>query len=413
MGGSKKMQQVRSIANRPQGGGNKKQGLPPSIGRPGWLSNFIRTSAGGYFRDIPAGLVDPCPTKEVVDDQTVANQTAADALRGVTKINGSLLITGNITDLSPFNCLKEVTGNIVFNSVVLSSDGLLAQTISGFNNLAKVGGGMVFNSNPNLKTISGFNNLANVGGDLGDVGVVVAQNPELIEISGFNNLAKVGGDMGFSVNPNLKTISGFNNLAKVGGGMGFGVNPNLKKISGFNNLAKVGGEMGFISNLNLKTISGFRNLINVGKSVGGDLGDVGVVVAHNPELIEISGFGNLETVEGSIIIAECTSLTNASGLRNVASVGGEFSCTNNTEFTNTAFATLVTSLKTIGGNINVNNNSGTNWALPDVWKDMTKLNWGVNAVDRKLNDATDPDSLGNFSAAAGRELFDLPDKNGN
>ena len=404
MGGSKKMQQVRSIANRPQGGGNKKQGLPPSIGRPGWLSNFIRTSAGGYFRDIPAGLVDPCPTKEVVDDQTVANQTAADALRGVTKINGSLLITGNITDLSPFNCLKEVTGNIVFNSVVLSSDGLLAQTISGFNNLAKVGGGMVFNSNPNLKTISGFNNLANVGEDLGDVGVVVAQNPELIEISGFNNLAKVGGDMGFSVNPNLKTISGFNNLAKVGGGMGFGVNPNLKKISGFNNLAKVSGKMVFVSNSDLETISGFNNLAKVS-------GEMGFI--SNPNLKTISGFGNLETVEGSIIIAECTSLTNASGLRNVASVGGEFSCTNNTEFTNTAFATLVTSLKTIGGNINVNNNSGTNWALPAVWKDMTKLNWGVNAVDRKLNDATDLGSLGNFSAAAGRELFDLPDKNGN
>ena len=54
MGGSKKMQQVRSIANRPQGGGNKKQGLPPSIGRAGWFSNFIRTHAGGYFRSIPA-----------------------------------------------------------------------------------------------------------------------------------------------------------------------------------------------------------------------------------------------------------------------------------------------------------------------------------------------------------------------
>ena len=66
MGGSTKQQTIRSIANRPSGGGNKKQGLPPSIGRPGWLSNFIRMHAGGYFRSItpddaaPAAPDGPC-----------------------------------------------------------------------------------------------------------------------------------------------------------------------------------------------------------------------------------------------------------------------------------------------------------------------------------------------------------------
>ena len=70
-----------------QGGGNKKQGLPPTIGRAGWLSNFIRSNSGGYFRGIPAagGPVDPCPTKEV-GAQTVSTQAQADALKGVTKI---------------------------------------------------------------------------------------------------------------------------------------------------------------------------------------------------------------------------------------------------------------------------------------------------------------------------------------
>jgi surface protein len=40
--------------NGNQGGGNKKQGLPPTIGRAGWLSNFISSNSGGYFRGIPA-----------------------------------------------------------------------------------------------------------------------------------------------------------------------------------------------------------------------------------------------------------------------------------------------------------------------------------------------------------------------
>ena len=227
MGGSKKMQQVRSIANRPQGGGNKKQGLPPSIGRAGWFSNFIRTSAGGYFRGIPpAGPADPCPTKEVIVNYDIDTQDKANALRGVTKIIGDLFLGGidnDITDLSPFDCLKEVTGRIGFGDDS-ASEGLLVETISGFNNLAKVGGGVWFGSNPNLKTISGFRNLINVGktdaGELGEVGVVVGDNPELIEISGFGNLKTVEGSIIVSTNdvlPKEQFSAAFNNLISIGG----------------------------------------------------------------------------------------------------------------------------------------------------------------------------------------------------
>ena len=56
-------------------------------------------------------ICEECPTKEVVGDQNVDSQAKANALRGVTKITGTLTITGNVTDLSPFDCLKEITDN--------------------------------------------------------------------------------------------------------------------------------------------------------------------------------------------------------------------------------------------------------------------------------------------------------------
>ncbi len=313
------MQQVRSIANRPSGGGNKKQGLPPSIGRPGWLSNFIRSSAGGYFRGIPPAAGGP--TTEVIGDQRVVTQAQADALSGVTKINGDLTISGSVTDLSPFDCLKVVTGEFRIENIVLTE-------ITGFGRLETIGAHFLIHDQSTATKISGFGSLKTIGRI-----VAIYNNDKLTEISGFGSLETIGASFAIYNNDNLETIS---------------------------------------------------------------------------------GFGSLETIGVAFEIKNNGALIDARGLWNVVSVGNIFSCTDNTDFTNAAFATLVTSLKTIGGNINVNNNSGTNWDLPAVWKDiMTKLKWGVNAMDRKLNDARDPGSLGNFSAAAGIELFDLPDKNGN
>jgi hypothetical protein len=318
MGGSKKMQQVRSIANRPSGGGNKKQGLAPTGGRPGWLSNFIRTNAGGYFRGIP-GPVDPCPTKEV-GAQTVADQAQANLLRGVTKINGNLYISGNVTDWTPFDCLKEITG------------------------------GFTINNNNALETISGFGRLTSTND------FFINNNSNLTEITGFGSLTSTKNTFSIHTNEKLETIPTFGSLT----------------------------------------------------SIGNDF-----VIYANTALETISGFGSLTTIMDSFAIFNNDNLTDASGLWKVVSVGGIFYCYENTKFTNTAFAALVTSLKTIGGNIGVTTNSGTNWALPAVWKDGTKLNWGVNTTDRKLNGATDASNLGNFSTTAGGELFDLPDKNGN
>jgi hypothetical protein len=205
MGGSKKMQQVRSIANRPSGGGNKKQGLPPSIGRPGWLSNFIRSSAGGYFRDIP-GPVDPCPTKEITLEPgyEVDTQVQAEALRGVTKIIGTLNITGNVTNLSPFDCLKHITGSLQI------SDNAEIETISGFGRLTSTDNFFITN-NSNLTEITGFGSLTSTKNTF-----AINNNDILETISGFSRLTSIGNDFAIITNPKLTDASGLWKVVYVG-----------------------------------------------------------------------------------------------------------------------------------------------------------------------------------------------------
>jgi hypothetical protein len=325
-----------------QGGGNKKQGLPPTIGRAGWLSNFISSNSGGYFRGIPAaaaGPVDPCPTNEKTDDQIVSTQVQAELLRGVTKITGNLRITGNITDWSPFDCLKHITGDfkIIGNHDLIS--------ISGFGRLETIGGYFNIISNNALETISGFGSLTSVGGDF--------------EISGNLTVATI-------------TISGFGRLETIGGEWNIANNSALETITGFDNLATIGDYFYIESNDALTEISGFGSLTTLST----------VYITRNDKLTKISGFDNLATIEDGFTIRNNDELTDASGLGKVESVGGSFYFYENTQFTNTAFADLVASLISIVGNIQVfGNNVANDFDAPG------DLKWGVGA-NRTLNNLT-------------------------
>jgi hypothetical protein len=242
-----------------QGGGNKKQGLPPTIGRAGWLSNFIRTNAGGYFRGIP-GPVDPCPTNEKTGNQDVANQTEAEELRGVTKINGYLKITGNITDWSPFDCLKHITGDFnIQNNANL-------ETISGFSNLNTVGNDFTIYNNAALETISGFDNLNTVGEVEGETdNFSITSNANLETISGFGSLTTIGGWLDITSNNKLQTISGFVKLETVGnislGYFTISNNSVLETIPDFGNLNAVRGAFYIVGNNQLAG-SNFSNAFN-------------------------------------------------------------------------------------------------------------------------------------------------------
>jgi len=87
-----------------------------------------------------------------------------EALRNVGTIEGTLLITGSVTDLSPLECLGEVTGDLA----VYETEAL--EDLSGLERLASLGGTLYVGSrcdegpgecvgNAALRELSGLRNL--------------------------------------------------------------------------------------------------------------------------------------------------------------------------------------------------------------------------------------------------------------
>jgi len=292
MGGSKKMQQVRSIANRPQGGGNKKQGLPPSIGRAGWFSNFIRTNAGGYFRSIPGPAAAICPEKILTGDQTITNLAALQTLSGVTKIVGNLIIENslNITNLSNLNCLNNITGGLYINN-----NDILAN-IDGLAKLTSVGAHLDIDNNALLANINGLAKLTSIGRDL-----FIVNNANLLNIDGFANLTSVGEKLIIENNANLLNIDGFANLTSIGGYLYILNNANLNNIDGFAKLTTIGSHL-ILTNLpDLVNADGLWNVVSVGEDF--EVISTGLTNAKFGSLVT-----NLTTIGGNITVKGNTPL---------------------------------------------------------------------------------------------------------
>lgn len=119
------------------------------------------TKKGGSGGEGGAGIV--CPTDEVVldGDVVIDDLRDLDALAGVTRIRGNLVISGTLAEsLDALACLERVDGNLV----IVDNPNL--QSLDGLASLESVGGNLEIHGNG--KSLAGLDSLlANltVGGD--------------------------------------------------------------------------------------------------------------------------------------------------------------------------------------------------------------------------------------------------------
>ena len=193
--------------------------------------------------DESTGNLVNCPTgngggSEIEDDVTIRTQADLDALEGVTKIGGSLVVSTDAAslDFSPLDELQTVTRN--FN---ISDNGALL-TISGFDRLETVGGAFVISQNPALTSVPEFGQLNGTG-----LRLDISDNASLTSISGFGQLEVVGfnrdfnalDEAGFRItnNASLTSISGFGQLDIVFTVLVINANASLTSISGFSDFS--------------------------------------------------------------------------------------------------------------------------------------------------------------------------------
>lgn len=210
--------------------------------------------------------------------------------------------------------------------------------IDALSNIQKVGENVEIKHNlSGLQNINGLTGLLDIGGDLD-----IASNYELTQINGIKNVMSINGVIKISYNNSLldfgeaftklenaegiyinnskmQTLNHFNALTHVNW-ISISDNENLNIVDGFDNLNAI--KQLSIADNNLTQIIGFNNLKSCENlSFGGYL-------SIYSKLSKISGFSNLESINGNLSI-DHSSLTNLNALTNVISVSGNISILNN------------------------------------------------------------------------------------
>ena len=196
----------------------------------------------------------------------VTSQAQVDALRttlaGDTRIDGRVRIgfnTGeasNITDLSPFENITEITGilNIEVNPLLTNLMGLTQlQSIRGsfgvinnagltslgdFPALTMIGNNFEVDNNDNLTSLGDFPALRTISNNF-----VVENNENLISLGDLSALAMIGNNFVVENNENLISLGNLNALASIGDRFRVSGNAVLTSLGGFPMLTSIGSDI--------------------------------------------------------------------------------------------------------------------------------------------------------------------------
>jgi hypothetical protein len=124
-------------------------------------------------------------------DVGVSTQSALEELRGVSIIDGNLIVELAISSLDPLRCLKSVSGSLHFG------DPYELRQLDYLENLESVGGNLIFEATlvPDVQSLTG---LRHVGGDL-----QIIWNLHLSELDGLFGVTSIGGDLVIEGNDEL------------------------------------------------------------------------------------------------------------------------------------------------------------------------------------------------------------------
>jgi len=268
----------------------------------------------------------------------LTNQTQVESMRGVGKVEGSLYVTGDVQDLSPLECLSEVTNDFgVFEAKQLVN-------VDGLEQLRTIGRNLYIghycryelrfcSGNPLLQDLRGLKNLervqdifieplcdgegnnenckvnvalaeVNLNRLLEATEVYIRMNPALsdIELNGW----KTGTSFAALENDALKTIS----ARSLKGAVQVSVSsapqlellemPSLEKPTALR-----------IASTHLSSLTGLDSLQSSGS----------FEISSNSELTSLEGLSSLEAVAGRFNITGNNSLKRLTGLEHLERVG--------------------------------------------------------------------------------------------
>ena len=334
-------------------------------------------------------------------DISVTTQAEVDALRtslrpGTTLIMGNVTIgleltTSDITDLSPFAAIIEVTGSVV---VKRNRD---LPNLMGLNQLESIEGDFEVSGNDALTSLGDFPALESIGG-----GFAVENNGDLTSLGDFAALQTIGGGFAMGNNGDLTSLGDFTALQTIGGGFEVVENGDLPSLGNFTALQTISGGFEMSDNDALTSLGNFPALQTIGGgfevSENGDLPSLGgftvlqsigsiFKVSGNDLLTSLGDFPVLQTIGGDFEVGENAALASVRDFTVLQTIGGSFEVSGNAAVTSVRD---FTALQTIRGSFEVSGNA----ALNSV-RDFPVLQ--SIGDDFEVSGNADLTSLGNFA----------------
>lgn len=203
---------------------------------------------------------------------------------GYTEITGTLTITDSsnpsIENLLALSGLVKIGGDffIAVNT--------LLNSLNGLDNLEEVGGSLQVLNNPTLQNLTGLSGFRKANN------IVILGNDSIINIDGLKNVNEVTGGITIQSNDGLQNINAFGNVETMNGVVSISQNGSLVEILGFEKLTDL-SVLDINNNENLITISSFASLSTINSRIS---------INSNQSLAEISPFTSLIQITGSLNI---------------------------------------------------------------------------------------------------------------
>ena len=206
-------------------------------------------------------------------------------------------------DLHGLGNLTTVGGDFVVR------DNVELINLKGADSIQTIGGSLIFKYNFRFQSFDGFGSLEEVKGNLRVIG-----NSKVYSMMGLQGLVTIGGTFQASKNTQLLSLSGLDSLETIGKDFLVHYNRRMTHIA-FNGtlipLKSVGGRFHIFDNARLSSVRGLEALHSIGSDV---------VIVHLPELLSLSGLGNISSMGGDVYIQ--TKMVDYTGLESLAAIGG-------------------------------------------------------------------------------------------
>jgi len=319
-------------------------------------------------------------------DLTTQQQVIDFGSKHYTRINGSLTITGSVTDLLPLQALTVIEYALnVQQTTQLKDfkglDNLEATNHAGFFH------GMRFENNQALISFEGLQNLIGNSGSF-----YIINNPELTSLNGLNKLSyNHFGDFAIHTCNRLKTLKGLENLAWIDGSLNLQGNGQLTDITALSNLKTITDRIYLLNNQLLEKVDGLEKITKL----------EALEITNNYKLRDLQGLRNLDTLNSLrllgvneirdltafsnikelqyLTVQDNVSLIDFTGLTNLEKITGRFTLFMNTKLRNFSGMKKLTSLHSISieSNHSMINMEGLN-SVKEIIADAYSIGIGAN-----------------------------------